>query len=919
MVRPIVAHRIVGMAARRQGLSVAAFRGAPVALAMIDVEGRLTAVNDAFLRLWGLPDAGAVLGRSVIDLGPVPDRIGQVRAALETDGRWSGEIRANRPDGTLLMVGVEAVRIGEDAVASVLAAFSDVTELHMVEDALKTLAKTTAPFSREGFLSALVGSVSRVLGSRWAFVGETAAASPPRVSAVAACEQGRPMPPFDYALDGTPCAGVVGRSPCVFTSAVRDAFPDDAFFAEHDVEAYIGFPLFASDGRPMGILVAMHDSPLQVSSAQHALISVFASRAAAELERLRDEQHLLATTEELRRNSELLSRAQDSAHLGGWEYRHGRQQFFWTNGLHRVFGTDASHSETTPEAFLAFIAQSGRERVFRRLREPETDGDSWSEEVEARKATGETIWLRLTGRAVRRADGRTRTFGSAQDITEARWFQLERRRLFDLSADMMCIAGNDGYFQLVNPAFEATLGWTTDELLAKPFLEFVHPDDVEKTTDVYRHILSGAPITEFENRWRRKDGSWCWMEWRSTAILEGGILYAIARDVTRRKSLEEQVRHSQKLEAVGRLAGGIAHDFNNLLTAILGGVELIARDVAADLPSRRHLASIRTSAERAKGLTRQLLTFARRQVTVPERVDVGALISGMGNMLETALGEDIVFRVDAPDGLWPIRIDPGQLEQVILNLAVNSRDAMPRGGSLTITLENTKATPASPAWPGGPGSGDWVRLRITDTGVGMDPDIQKHVFEPFFSTKSSGRGTGLGLATCHGILEQNRGHITFRSRPGTGTTFTVLLPRDGSPPSTPTDEKVLDRVGGGGETVLLVEDEPAVRELAKEILSGSGYRVLVAADGDDALRVAREHAERIDLLFTDVVLPRRNGWDVAEILIRERPEIRLLFSSGYAEDAMERLGVPKPMAFLPKPYTPEMLLARIRAVLDEGP
>ncbi len=392
---------------------------------------------------------------------------------------------------------------------------------------------------------------------------------------------------------------------------------------------------------------------------------------------------------------------------------------------------------------------------------------------------------------------------------------------------------------------------------------------------------------------------------------------AIQRDVTQRKLLEEQFRQSQKMEAVGRLAGGVAHDFNNLLTIINGYAQLMLERVADDVTLRTHMGEILKAGNRATALTRQLLAFSRKQVLAPKVLDLNAALEGMQKMLRRLIGEDVELQVHAEEDLGQMKADPTQIEQVLLNLAVNARDAMPRGGVLVLETANadvdeTYARSHPDARPG-----RYVMLSVSDNGDGMDAQTLSHIFEPFYTTKGLGKGSGLGLSTVYGIVRQSGGHVNVYSEVGVGTTFRVYFPRLDEAVST-VDEEVAERpVESGVETILLVEDEPGVRALAERTLQTHGYTVLSVGRPEDASEFCTRHDGTIHLLLTDVIMPGMNGKELWDRLKTECPEIRVLFTSGYTADAIARHGVlDEGVAFLPKPFTPRELLRKVRQTLD---
>jgi nitrogen-specific signal transduction histidine kinase len=388
----------------------------------------------------------------------------------------------------------------------------------------------------------------------------------------------------------------------------------------------------------------------------------------------------------------------------------------------------------------------------------------------------------------------------------------------------------------------------------------------------------------------------------------------LAMDVTEKQNLQAQLLQSQKMESVGRLAGGIAHDFNNLLGVILGyGVLLLGKVEAG--PNRAKLEQIVKAGERAAGLTRQLLAFSRKQVLQPRVLDLNALVVDMEKMLRRLIGEDIQL-VTVLQGDGNVKADPGQIEQVLMNLVVNARDAMPRGGVLTIRTASVVLDESYAAERPDVRPGPCVMLAVSDTGVGMTTEVQRKIFEPFFTTKGPSEGTGLGLATSDGIVRQSGGHIAVESTPGHGSTFRVYLPRI-------EDQVRLEADASGSrptgtETILLAEDEPALRALTREILEDSGYVIIEAGSGDGAMKRAAEYPGAIDLLLTDVVMPRMSGRELADRLARLRPGLRVMFMSGYTDDAVVRHGVLAPSAaFIQKPFGPESLLAKVREVLEQ--
>ena len=394
---------------------------------------------------------------------------------------------------------------------------------------------------------------------------------------------------------------------------------------------------------------------------------------------------------------------------------------------------------------------------------------------------------------------------------------------------------------------------------------------------------------------------------------------SLQTEMAERKQLEEQLLQSLKMESIGRLAGGIAHDFNNLLTAIIGYSELSLSKIPEGDPIQANLVEIQKAADRAASLTGQLLAFSRRQIIEPKLVGINQLIMEVGGLLQRLIDESISLALlPGPSAGW-IKVDPHQFEQVLINLVVNARDAMPGGGQLTVQTSNIALTPQRARELGEVQPGEYVVLTISDTGTGMSAETQKHIFEPFFTTKDQGKGTGLGLATCYGIVKQNSGHIEVESELGTGTLFRIYLPRVEAPSDVPVVPEEPEQWPRGTETVLLVEDEPAVRTVTSTALSSQGYRVLEAANGVEALQVSKDHAgEKISLLLTDVIMPSMGGKELAEQICESRPDIKVLFTSGYDNDAIAHHGMLEPgLEFLQKPAPLKELTSRVRYVLDK--
>jgi PAS domain S-box-containing protein len=477
----------------------------------------------------------------------------------------------------------------------------------------------------------------------------------------------------------------------------------------------------------------------------------------------------------------------------------------------------------------------------------------------------------------------------------------------------------EGNLVSLNKAGERITGYSRDEVQNKSITEYLSPSLLERTKQMLFGELAGEPRREYETELIRKDGRAVALEVSSRLIYEEGEAVAvqgIARDITNRKELEEQLRQSQKMEAIGRLAGGVAHDFNNLLTVIKGHAELLCDRVKPIDAARKDIEQIQQGADRAASLTQQLLAFSRQQVLKPRVLDLNEVVSGMAKMLPRLIGEDIEL-ITLPSALpEQVRADPGQLEQVILNLAVNARDAMPRGGKLTIQVSGTQVDERYVKQHATIEAGRYVLLAVSDTGCGMSMETQKQIFDPFFTTKELGKGTGLGLATVYGVVKQSGGFVWVYSELGRGSTFKVYLPKVEQTIEGMIPVKEHGQSWRGEETVLIVEDEDAVRELTREFLETRGYSVVEARNGAEALKIAESHPSVIELLVTDVIMPGMSGPELAQKLTNLHPEIKVLYVSGYTADAVPH-GILSPRApFLSKPFSRDELLRNVREILE---
>jgi PAS domain S-box-containing protein len=593
--------------------------------------------------------------------------------------------------------------------------------------------------------------------------------------------------------------------------------------------------------------------------------------------------------------------------------------------------TGTSHEDLPGRCWFDFLPDA--ERPTARL--------LWRQVTAGASPATESHWQgpedRLTPVEIRarlvREDNDTFALLIVRDISDRKQAESalrESERLFfsvwENSVDGMCLTDEQGHLVAVNEAFCRLVGMDRSELEGQRFT-VIHPPGPQQALWLgqYQQGFRDRSLERrVQHRLTLRNGQTRELELSHTFIESEGrptLLLTLFRDLTAQKALEDQLRHAQKMEAIGQLAGGIAHDFNNLLTVIQGNAHQLLRSHPADSPTHHAAHQIHQAAERAANLTRQLLTFSRRQPLQPRTLDLNELVHQLSRMLGRILGEHIVLRLQySPQPAW-VFADPGMLEQVVLNLVVNARDAMPEGGYLDLRVAVLTQESPGPGPATGPGPGPWVRLEVTDTGCGIPPENLKRIFEPFFTTKEVGKGTGLGLATAYSIVQQHHGWIEVESTVGRGSTFRVYLPHQSQSEPIPEPMTCEPPEPRGSETILVVEDEPSVRELVAALLRHYGYRVLQAANGPEALEIWARHRDEIDLLLTDLVMPKRmNGRQLAERLWQDRPDLKVIFTSGYSaevvgEDFLQRPGI----VYLQKPYPPAQLARVVLQTLDESP
>ena len=500
----------------------------------------------------------------------------------------------------------------------------------------------------------------------------------------------------------------------------------------------------------------------------------------------------------------------------------------------------------------------------------------------------------------------------------------ELARLWDVSIDLLGILDASSQFESTNPAWERALGWTAGEIRRMSLFDLIHPEDVEKVQAGLRDVNDGEPVLHFESRFRRTDGVYRWLSW--VAVSEAGKFYCSARDVTQEREARTELaaaldalRQSQKMEAVGHLTGGIAHDFNNLLTAISGSLELLGNRLSQGRldDAKRYISAAQRASKRAAALTHRLLAFARRQPLDPKPTNVNRLVADMEELIRRTVGPAVRVEVVGAPNIWTSRVDPNQLENALLNLCINARDAMPEGGSLMIETSNQWIDDRGARERDVP-AGQYVTMSVTDTGTGMTPEVIARAFDPFFTTKPVGTGTGLGLSMIYGFARQSGGQVRIYSEVGHGSTMCLYLPRHIGDAESAEAQPELSAVTHAvqGQTVLVVDDEPLVRMLVVDVLQELGYTAIEAGDGHSGLKMLQS-AARVDLLITDIGLPGGlNGRQVADAARKLRPDMKVLFITGYAENAVLSHGrIDAGMQVMTKPFAMEGLASRIQSLL----
>ncbi len=957
------------------------FHSSPQPMSMSTLhEGRVLDVNEEYARFFGFRRE-EMIGRPVGDLGlwVTLEERDEIIRLLEKQGTVrNAEVRFRKRSGEIGHALLSTERLALSGEPTIVTTVTDITERKLTEEATRALADVgrdlTGSLDLGHVASRLVSAVVTLFGARVANLYRLET-DPDGLVCIATA--GEAQEPRWLGIRVPPGSGVTsialreGRLVSVADILTDPRVSLTAEYRAHMIArghgATVAVPLGVG-GRSLGVLAVGYSHGRVLTPEEERLLSMFADQAALALEsarvrgeseqRRREAEALALVAQRLTETLDVEEVGQPLVRLlesgGGLRLiavgGPAQQQFELGHVLppgvgvtgraieegRPVTSTDFANDPDVfaPEDFRARVLQfdiramaavplRSKGGVVGALAVGDRAGRVFTDdEVRLLQTFADQAAIAIRNAelfaAERASRAQAETLERAQRESETRF-----RRIFESNMLGLMTWDENGNAVDVNDALLRMLGYTREDLDSGRlrWRDLTPPEHVERTQQARDEIKASGFCAPFEKDYIRKDG-------RRVSVLVGGAALvgeqergvAFILDSTPQKRLEAQLRQSQKMEAVGRLAGGIAHDFNNLLTVIGGRSLLALDDIPATSPIRGDLELIQQTVARAAALTHQLLAFSRKQLLQPKALDLNGVVAGIVPLLRRLIGEDIELTIGPGAALRRVKADPTQIEQVIVNLAVNARDAMPRGGQLMIETANVDLPANFSDLPEAVPEGAYVMLMIADTGVGMDGSVQSHLFEPFFTTKEVGKGTGLGLATVHGIVRQHGGSIRVYSAPGEGTTFKIYLPETAEPLDAETAAASGARGSRGAERILLVEDDPDVRALTEAVLQRGGYEVIAARDGDEALRVFRDQARPVHLLVSDVVMPKMSGRELAERLRALQADLKVLYVSGYTQEALGRHGVLEPgIVLLPKPFQPVAMLDKVREMLDTRP
>jgi PAS domain S-box-containing protein len=937
-----------------QELNSRVLQASPDCIKVLDLDARLEFMSEGGMCVMEVEDFEGIQGACWIDFWQGDEHIKAVHAVDEAKsgrtGRFQGFATTMKGNARWWDVIVTPINGPDGKPARLLSVSRDITAARQAEarlerrsNQLQQLAEVATNIARALTLEATLDEVThaarRIIGAHQGVVSLTRGPDwSQAINSVALTDKYTVWKDYAEMPDGS---GIYAwlceeNRPVRYNQAELEAHPRWRGFGRHaddhpPMRGWLAAPLIGRDGRNLGLIqLSDKEDGTEFDGADEAMLVQLAQLASAAVEQAQAETALAEQAAEFAALAENVSQLAWMAKPDGAIYWYNKRWYEYTGTTLEIMEGWGWREVHHPDYI---------DRVIGEVQANWARGEPWEGIYLLRSREGEYRSFLTRAEPIRNEAGElVRWFGTNTDITaqlraEEQLRELaetleqrvaertaERDRIWSVSQDLFVICGFDGFYRMANPAWAEQLGYQPEELVGTKFDALVHPSDIEAVGGEFERLVGGEIVANFDIRLRARDGSFRWYSW--TCVPEKDVFYAAGRDVTARKELEEQLRQSQKMEAVGQLTGGIAHDFNNLLTGVIGSLDMMQRRIAKGEMDRieRYATTAMASANRAAALTHRLLAFARRQPLDPKPVSSNRLVMGMEELLRRTIGEAVRLEIVTAGGLWRTLCDPHQLESAILNLAINARDAMPQGGKLTIETRNAHLDNAYAAQSRDVRPGQYVCISVTDTGTGMDKETITKAFEPFFTTKPIGQGTGLGLSMIYGFARQSEGYAKIYSEVGKGTTFKLYLPRyygEGEDAGEVSGGLLEEHRSEHGEVVLVVEDEIAVRELVVDVLQELGYRAAEASDGLAGLKLLQSDMP-VDLLVTDVGLPGLNGRQLADAARQQRPDLKVLFMTGYAENATLANGFLEPgMQMITKPFAIEALATRIRDMIEK--
>ena len=889
----------------------------PIPVCYKDVQGRYLGCNSAFERFMAIRQ-DELIGKCLHEI--MPGEAADVfleseQMVLQERGIHISESSIKAPDGSRheVLFYKTAFTNTDGAPAGLIGAMLDITERKRTEAILQEISGSVSNAVGPDFFSAMIHFLAKTLCADFVFISRVTPERPEIAETLAVFDHGDSGANVSYPLEGFPCEDGVDDGIIASLSGMRKIYPDYPCFSTMSIENCVGTTIMDSDDKVTGFLVVLSAKPLDNVALAKSLLKIFAGRAGTELQRIRAEAEIMKAFDFC------LSLFEEFPALIWRSGRDARCNYF--NGTWLKF-TGRSLEEEIGEGWFEGVHPDDKERCISTYLAAFAEHRELQMEYRLRRHDGEYRWLMNVGRPFIGLDDQFAGYiGACFDRTDEK---LTEEGLWTMSSAIeqnpsaILITDTQGIIHYANRKYCDLTTFDLAQVIGQD-LGKVGSEMPELSAQLAAAVTSGQECQgKFLGRKGRVD-EYCAVARTSPIVNSKGEIshFCITiEDVTEQKKLESQLRHSQKMEAIGTLAGGVAHDFNNILTSIMGYSELINLKAPADSPIRPALQKLLASADRAAALTRNLLTYSRKQPLSTQLVDVNLIVNNVGNLLFRLLREDIELTLSPAEYPLTIEADNSQIEQVLMNLATNARDAMPEGGILQISTSSVNLDTEFIKAHGYGEPGTYARITVSDNGQGMDDKVQAKIFEPFFTTKEVDKGTGLGLSIVYGIIKQHQGFINVYSEPEKGTTFTIYLPLNNQLVEESAAEMTDPMAFTGDETLLLVEDDEGIRETLCEILGENGYTVIAANDGVDGVQKFRDHADRIDMVILDVMMPKQNGRDAYDEILTLCPGTKALFMSGYTADLLSAENMlEEEINFISKPVSINNLLRKIREVL----